>query len=73
MTDKQFGDHAALDAVAVLRRWQDSGAVWWVIGRHPGQVTVGLFQCTGGEEVDRITSADPALLRFIGDRRGSED
>ncbi|WUD59345.1 hypothetical protein OG300_02570 [Nocardia sp. NBC_00511] len=61
------------DPVGTLRRWEGSGGVWRVLGRRPGKVTVGLFQCTGGEEVDRLTSEDPALLRFLGNRFSSED
>ncbi|RDI51121.1 hypothetical protein [Nocardia mexicana] len=61
------------DAVAVLQRWADSGAVWRVLGRHAGRIVVGLYDCAGGTEVDRLVSGDPALLRYIGDRAGSED
>ncbi|MGW5441102.1 hypothetical protein [Nocardia asteroides] len=61
------------DPVETLRRWQDCGAVWRVLARRAGAVTVGLFECTGGQEVDRFTSTDPALLRFLGDRSTSED
>ncbi|MGK8558083.1 hypothetical protein [Nocardia gipuzkoensis] len=61
------------DPVAVLRRWHDSGGVWRVVGRRCGAVTIALFPCTGGEEVDRLTSADPGLIRFVGDRVSSED
>jgi hypothetical protein len=58
-----------IDRVAELQRWQDSGAVWEVISRKGGGVTVALMRCDGGEEVDRFTSDDPRLLAFIGDRR----
>ncbi|MBF6465967.1 hypothetical protein IU427_12360 [Nocardia beijingensis] len=61
------------DPVAVLRRWADSGGIWRVAGRRSGSVTVVLYQCTGGEEVDRLTSSDPELLRYLGERDGSED
>lgn len=61
------------DPVAILRRWEDSGAVWRVLNRREDQVTVVLCQCTGGEEVDRFTSSDPDLLRLLGERRSSED
>lgn len=61
------------DPVAVLRRWHDSGGVWRVVGRRCGAVTIALFPCTGGEEVDRLTSADVGLIRFVGDRVSSED
>ncbi|MFD0361422.1 hypothetical protein ACFQZZ_08175 [Nocardia sp. GCM10030253] len=73
MTDPRPGDSDTSNVVAILRRWQESGAVWRVVGRRSGRVTVGLYECTGGAEVDRLTSAEPALLRFIGDRRSSED
>ncbi|NKY85318.1 hypothetical protein [Nocardia veterana] len=59
--------------VATLMRWQDSGGVWRVLGRRGTQLTIGLFECTGGSEVDRIVSADPALRAFVGERGGSED
>jgi hypothetical protein len=55
-----------------LRRWQDSGALWRVLWRDEHRVTVGLFTCDGGEEVHRLTSEDPALLRFVAGRDSSE-
>ncbi|WP_446224713.1 hypothetical protein ACTWPB_06095 [Nocardia sp. IBHARD005] len=61
------------DPVEVLLRWQDSGAIWRVVGRRPDSVTIALYECTGGQEVDRFTSTDPALLRFLGERASSED
>ena len=60
------------DPVAVLRRWQDAGARWAVIARHTGSVTVGLYRCDGGEEVDRLTSDDARLLDFLADRDSSD-
>jgi hypothetical protein len=62
-----------VDRVAELQRWADSGAVWQVISRRDGGVTVALLRCDGGEEMDRFTSDDPDLLDFIGDRSSSED
>lgn len=61
------------DPVAVLRRWVGAGAHWAVISRSPASVTVGLYRCDGGEEVDRITSSDPDLLMYLSDRDSSED
>lgn len=55
-----------------LRRWEDSGAVWRVLSRDARRVTVGLFSCDGGEEVHRLTSDDPALLRYVAGRDTSE-
>lgn len=61
------------DRVAELQRWQDAGAVWEVVSRRDGSVTVALLRCDGGEEAERFTSDDPRLLDFIGDRRSSEE
>ncbi|MFD6454292.1 MULTISPECIES: hypothetical protein [unclassified Nocardia] len=61
------------DPVETLLRWQDSGAVWRVVSRRPDSVTIALYECTGGQEADRFTSTDPALLRFLGERATSED
>jgi len=63
------------DPVAVLERWRDCGAIWRVLARTPptphraGSVTVGMFTCTGDEEVDRFTSSDPRLLLFIDEQQ----
>ena len=62
-----------VDRIAELQRWEDAGAVWRVIGRGAGAVTVALLRCDAGEEVGRFTSDDPHLLAFVGDRDGSED
>ena len=62
-----------VDRAAEFQRWQDSGAVWEVISRRGGSVTVALLRCDGGEEVDRFTSDDPRLLDFIGDRQSSAE
>lgn len=68
-----MNDESESDPLAVLRRWQDAGAHWEVLSRRPDTVTVGLFRCDGGEEVDRFTSSDPVLLRFLGDRDSSTE
>jgi hypothetical protein len=59
--------------VAELQRWEDSGAVWSVVSRRNGRVTVALLRCDGGEEVDRFTSDDPRLFDYIGERFNSTD
>jgi hypothetical protein len=61
------------DVVAVLQRWEDAGAIWRVVGRSPDGLEIALITCTGGEEVDRVRSDDPAVLDFVGDRTGSDD
>ena len=47
------------DPVTVLQRWADAGGVWRVIDRGADTVTVGLYRCDGGEEMDRLRSSDP--------------
>ncbi|MGW0658585.1 hypothetical protein [Streptodolium elevatio] len=55
-------------AVAVLRRWEDAGGVWRVAARRGGSVTVALCRCDGGEEAERLTSADPDLVAYVEER-----
>ena len=61
------------DRVAELQRWEDAGAVWSVVSRRNGRVTVALLRCDGGEEVDRFTSGDGRLIDYIGERFNSTD
>lgn len=67
----EAGQHG--DPVAVLRRWQESGALWRVVGRGTNGTTVALITCDGGEEVSRLTSGDPALAAFLDGRSSSDD
>lgn len=53
------------DPVSVLVRWEEHGAPWRVVARSSTEVTVALYTCDGGEEVDRIVSGDPALLDYV--------
>jgi predicted ArsR family transcriptional regulator len=64
-------DTAGSDLVAVLQRWEESGATWRVLVRRRGQVTVALCRCDDGEEVDRFTTADPELTAFLAGRSSS--
>ena len=57
----------------MLQRWVDAGAVWRVLARTGDTFTVGLYQGDGGEEVDRISSADPRLPQFLAGRSSSEE
>jgi hypothetical protein len=61
------------ELVSVLDRWQQSEAVWRVIGRGRSHVTVALLRCDGGEEVERLTSADPFWLAHLKRRESSDD
>jgi hypothetical protein len=60
-------------AVRVLRRWEDSGAVWRVISRSPRRIEISLLTCDAGEEMDRLTSSDPELLDYVGIRDGNDE
>ena len=71
--DGRVGTEQGGDPVVVLQRWQDAGAHWAVIARHAGSITVGLYRCDGGEEVDRITSSDRRLDAFLAGRESSLD
>jgi hypothetical protein len=66
-------DSGGADLVAVLRRWEESGATWRVLLRRRGEVTVALCRCDDGEEVDRLTSADPELTAYLAGRSSSTD
>jgi hypothetical protein len=66
------GDGQPAAPVEILRRWQESGAVWRVVSRTPSGISIALMTCDGGEEVHRLTSADPELLAFIGNQSSSE-
>jgi hypothetical protein len=61
------------DLVSLLRRWEDAGGLWRVLGRDVGTVTVGLYRCDGGEETDRFVADDARLEQFLAGRMSSED
>ena len=62
------GSCSSSTPVEVLHRWELSGGVWRVAARSPSALTVALMTCDGGQEVQRLTSADPDLYAFVGDR-----
>ena len=55
------------DPVDILQRWELAGGVWRIIGRRAHELTIGLFQCDGGERVDVIRSGDeePVLPKIL--------
>jgi hypothetical protein len=57
------------DDLARLRRWEDAGGTWKVLGRFPAEAVVALLTCDGGEEIDRFRSADRALLDYLDAHR----
>lgn len=62
------GTPPAEDPLEVLQRWEDSGAVWRVVHRTTDGVEIALLTCTAREEMGRITTDDPRVLAYIGDR-----
>jgi hypothetical protein len=58
--------------VNVLTRWELFGGVWRVINRDGRRVTISLCRCDAGEEQQRFTSDDPALIAWLGDRTHSD-
>lgn len=62
-----------MSEVGRLRRWEESGATWQVLARGAGGVVIALLSCDAGEEMDRLSSADPAVLAYVGDRERSDE
>jgi hypothetical protein len=60
------------DALAHLRRWEESGATWRVVVRTPDSVEIALLSCDAGEEVDRLRTSDPAVLDHVDARERQE-
>ncbi|MFM9378121.1 hypothetical protein [Gordonia sp. VNK21] len=54
-----------------LLRWEESGALWQVLGPVGETVTVSLRTCDGGEEMDRLISSADDVLRLCRSRRRS--
>ncbi len=63
----------AADLVGTLRRWETAGGTWRVVERSPDALVIGLFSCDGGEEMERLSSADPDLARFVDQAERERD
>jgi hypothetical protein len=59
---------SAEDPVAALQRWEQSGAVWRVLTRSRGTVTVALLTCDGGEQVGELSGEEQVLAPFLAGR-----
>jgi hypothetical protein len=53
------------DPVDVIQRWEDFGGTWKVLSHDRASVVISLCRCDGGEEVQRLSSADPALITWL--------
>lgn len=56
-----------------LLRWEGSGGTWRVLGRRTASLTIALCRCDGGEEVDRFSTAEPAVIAYVGERETGEE
>lgn len=64
---------AGNDPVEHLLRWERTGGTWRVVGRSADDgITVALGSCDG-EEMERVTSADPRVASLVGSRESSEE
>jgi hypothetical protein len=59
--------------VETLRRLGAVRGDWEVVSRTPSGLTISLLSCSGGEEVERLTSDDPDLRAYVGARSSSEE
>lgn len=50
-----------------LQRWETAGGTWRLDGRRGDILTITLCRCDGGEEVDRLVSAEPELIEYVED------
>ena len=61
-----------VDPVERLQRWEELGTVW-VVARSDTELTISLCRCDDGEEVERFSSADPALHAYVDRITGSAE
>jgi hypothetical protein len=61
------------DPVEVLRRWEASGAVWRVVGRSGGWVTVALLTCDAGEQVGQVRCEEDQVRDHLAGRSSSDE
>jgi len=48
-----------------LRRWENAGGTWRLERRRGDTLMISLRRCDGGEEVDRLESAEAALIQYV--------
>ena len=65
-------DSTSQHPLDVLRRWEESGAVWRVISKSKDAVDIALLTCSAGDEVERIHTSDLEVLAFVGSRTSNE-
>lgn len=60
-------DTGSSPPLATLLRWVEFGGTWTVVHRTDTSAIISLRRCDGGEEVERLTSSDLALLAFVAE------
>ena len=65
-------DSDSPDLVPTLLRWTEFGGVWRLTSLSLSRADVVLCRCDGGEEVERLSSSDPATLAFLGEHPSSD-
>lgn len=65
--------HTDGQTIALLTRWEAFGGVWRIVDTSGGQVTLSLCRCDGGEEQHRVTTTDPTVIGWLGERTSSTD
>ena len=60
------------ETIDILRRWEQSGAIWRVQSISGAEAVVQLCTCFG-EPVDVVRTADPEALRYLAARPSSAD
>lgn len=53
------------DQIERLERWTAHGGTCQLIETGPDRAEIVLCRCDGGEEVERFTSSDPAVLAWV--------
>ena len=58
--------------IDTLLRWEEHGAIWRARSVDETEAVVDLCTCYG-EPVDQVRFTDPAVLRYLADRRRSDE
>lgn len=53
------------DSIARLERWAAHGGTCRLEQTRADRATVVLCRCDGGEDVERFTTADPAVIAWV--------
>jgi hypothetical protein len=61
------------DELARLQRWVDAGAQVRILARRGERLTLALLTCDGGEEMERLVTADPEVARWCAEHAEAAD